>query len=333
VSSEPPVLVTGGSGFLGGALTRRFVELGRPVRALARSTTAAAIVADLGARPIDGDLLDEASLEEAMRGCGTVFHAAGVSAICPRDPAEMFRTNVEGSANVVRAAARAGVRRVVFTSSGAAIGEARGAIGREDTAHRGSYLSRYERSKHLSERRALDLAAELGVDLVCVNPSSVQGPGRATGSTRLLIRLATGRLPVVIDAVVSVVDIADCTDGHLLAEAHGAPGERYLLSGAALSMRDALELLHRVMGRRPRVVFVPGSIALAGARTAELGGRLVRRDPPICLDGARTLVHGHRYDGSRAERELGLRYTPIEDTLRRTLAWLSDLGLTPRPRL
>ena len=131
--------------------------------------------------PSAGDLFDEGALVAGMHGCDTVFHVAGVNAMCLRDPNAMLRTNVDGSASVVQAAARAGVARVVFTSSAATIGEPRGVVGTEDTPHRGTFLSAYERSKFLAERRVLELGAELGVDVVCVNPSSVQGPGPDRG--------------------------------------------------------------------------------------------------------------------------------------------------------
>jgi dihydroflavonol-4-reductase len=324
-----PVLVTGGSGFLGGALLERLVAQGRDVRALARSHESAAAVTGRGARAIPGDVLDPASLRTATRGCDTVFHLAGLGSICRRDPRPLLRTNVDGSTNVVRAAALEGVGRVIHTSSGAAIGEAKGTVGREETQHRGSYLSTYERSKYLAERRVLALGAELDLDVVCVNPSSVQGPGRTSGSARLLIRLARGRLPVAIDTTVSIVDIDDCIEGHLQAETRGARGERYLLSGAALSIREAVELLRRIAGRPRRLRFLPGWVALGAAGAVELGAQALRADPPFCLDAARTLVHGHRYDGSRATRELGVRYTPVEETLRRTLSWFAERGLVP----
>jgi dihydroflavonol-4-reductase len=241
----------------------------------------------------------------------------------------MLRTNVDGTANVVRAAANAGVARVVVTSSAAAIGERRGTVGREDSPHRGSYLSAYERSKHLGERAALDLGRELGVDVVCVNPSSVQGPGRTGGSAQLLLRLLNGRLPALVDTTISLVDVADCTRGHVLAETAGAAGERYVLNGATIPAREAVELLRRLWGRPRRVRWVPASVAAAGGALVEVGGRLTRREVPVCREAVRTLLHGHRYDGSRAERELGLRYTPLATTLERTLAWYADRGLVP----
>ncbi len=323
------VLVTGGSGFVGGAILERLVVEGREVRGLARSEEAARTIAERGAIPVRGDVLDLASLVEAMRGCEVVYHAAGVNAMCLRDPRPMYRANVEGSGNVVRAAVATGVRRLVHTSSAAAIGEAPGTVGREDSPHRGWYLSHYERSKHLAERRVLAWARTLGLDVVCVNPSSVQGPGRTGGTARLLLDLANGRLPVLVDTVVSIVDVADCVEGHLLAETRGRAGERYVLSGFSLSMREAVELLRRLCGEPRRVRFAPRWVARAGGELAEPLRMLTRRELPLCRESARTLLHGHRYDGSRAERELGLRYTSMEETVRRTLAWYAERGLAP----
>jgi len=326
-----PAFVTGGSGFVGGALLERLVADEREVRALARSDEAAAIVSERGATPAAGDVLDLEGLAGAMQGCEVVFHAAGVNAMCLRDPRPMLRANVEGSGNVIVAARRAGVRRVVYTSSASAIGEPHGTVGREDSPHRGSFLSSYERSKYLAERRVLAWSEGLGVDVVCVNPSSVQGPGRTGGSARLLLDLANGRLPALVDVTLSIVDVADCTQAHLLAEERGSPGERYVVSGVTLTVREAVELLRAVAGVPERARFVPSWVVRAGGSTVEAVARLARRDPPVCREAVRTLLHGHRYDGSRAERELGLRYTPLEETLIRTLTWYAERGLTPPP--
>jgi len=324
--------VTGGSGFVGGALLEALVAADREVRALARTKDAMAAVQARGGRPVRGDVLDLGSLVEAMRGCEVVFHAAGVNAVCLRERRPIYRVNVEGSGNVIRAAKATGVGRVVYTSSAAAIGEARGSVGREDTPHRGTYLSHYERSKHLAERRVLTWAHALEVDVVCVSPSSVQGPGRTGGSARLLLDLVNGRLPVLVDTPISIVDVADCTQGHLLAELHGRAGERYLLNGISVTARQAVALLREMTGGSPaRAWFVPGWVVRAAGELAEAAGAIGRRDLPLCREAARTLLHGHRYDGSRAERDLGLRYTPLEETLRRTLVWYAERGLAPPP--
>jgi dihydroflavonol-4-reductase len=324
------VFVTGASGLIGGALAARLVERGDEVLALARSEQAAARVARLGARPVRGDVLDEDVLAAGMRGCDVAFHIAGVNVLCPTDRRPLFAANVEGARAAVRAAAAAGVRRLVFTSSAATLGEPSGTVADEDTAHRGWYLSAYEESKTQGERAALAEAEAAGVDLVCVNPSSVQGPGRVRGTGRILLALLNGRLRVFIDTRISLVDIADCVSGHLLAAQHGATGRRYLLNGVTLTSQQAFDLLERVGGLPARPRIVPGAAARVAGVLVEGAFRVARRRPPLCREMVRTILHGHAYDGSRAERELGLRYTPPEETLGRTVKWAQDAGLIGR---
>ena len=265
-----------------------------------------------------------------MRGCEVVYHAAGVNALCLRDPSPMFDVNVEGSRNVVHAAAAAGVRRVVYTSSGAALGEARGTVGTESSPHRGWFLSGYERSKFEAEHAVLSAARETGTDVVCVNPASVQGPGRATGSTKLLLDYLNGKLRAIVESTISLVDIADCTEGHVLCEARGEPGERYVLSGATLTVREGIQLLERITGVNEPVRALPPALATAAAVAVETAARLRGRNPRVCRDLVRTALHGHAYDGSRATRELGLTYTPLEETIRRTVDWFGAAGLIDR---
>jgi dihydroflavonol-4-reductase len=327
VTVTGPAFVTGGSGFVGGALLARLVADGREVRALARSAEASSSVEAAGARPVRGDLFDVAALLEGMRGCVTVFHVAGVNAMCVKDPRNMLHTNVEGSDAVVRAAAAVGARRLVLTSSAATIGEATGVVGREDTPHRGTFLSEYERSKFLAEQRVLAVAEELDIEVVRLNPSSVQGPGRTGGSARILFRLVDARLPFIVDTHLSIVDIDDCTQAHISAESRGTPGQRYVVSGASLTTRRTVELVRAVAGRPRRVIRLPRGVVSAAGALASGFTAVTGRSTPFCTELARTLLHGHRYDGSLATRELGLNYRPIEDTIERTLRWCADLGL------
>jgi dihydroflavonol-4-reductase len=322
-----PAFVTGGSGFVGGAILRRLVTEGREVRALARSDAASDRIRSIGGTPVRGNVLDETRLPAAMAGCVTVFHVAGVNTPCTRDPAGMERTNVDGTVAVVRAAARAGAARVVFTSSASTIGEAPGTVGHEQTPHRGWFLSPYERSKTIAERQALRVAQELGLDLVCVNPSSVQGPGRTGGTAQLLLRAANADRIVLVDTSVSFVDVQDCVAGHLLAEAGGRPGHRYLLSGASLPVRDLVTAVRERAGGPRRVTWIPRWVARAAVPLSAAAWVFSSHDPPVCPAMLRTLLHGHRYDGSRAERELGLRYTSIEDTVTRSIGWYREHGL------
>jgi dihydroflavonol-4-reductase len=321
------VFVTGGSGVVGGALVASLVARGDEVHALARSDAATAVVQRLGAHPVHGDALDADALARGMEGCALAFHVAGVNALCVKDPEAMRRVNVDGAVLAVQAAKRAGVPRLVHTSSAATVGEEPGAIGNEDTVHRGWFLSTYEQTKTEGERAALAAAAEIGQDVVSVNPSSVQGPGRASGTGRILLAFLDGRLRVFVQTYVSMLDIGDCVEGHLLAAERGVPGERYLLNGMTLTISEALALAADVAGvqRSPRLV--PRAVATVAAGAVEGAFRLARRSPPVCREMVRTLLHGHRYDASRAERELGLRYTPPRETVRRTVEWARSEGL------
>jgi dihydroflavonol-4-reductase len=324
------VFITGASGFIGGALLTRLHDRGDEVTALARSDTAAAALEDR-ARVVRGDVLDENALTSAMEGCELAYHVAGVNTLCPTDPAELIHVNVRGTEAVVRAAARAGLRRVVLTSSAAALGEAEGSIGSEDSPHRGWYLSSYERSKHEGELAAFAAAEHAGIELVSVNPSSVQGPGRTGGTGRIMIAYLNGRLRAFVDTRLSLVDIRDCVEGHVLAAEHGRPGERYVLNGVAMTTRDALKTIAGITGVSDRIVFLPAPLASAGAALAEAGFRVARRTPPVCREMVRTMLHGHLYDGSKATRELGLTYTPVRDTFVRTVEWALAHGLVKRP--
>jgi dihydroflavonol-4-reductase len=189
--------------------------------------------------------------------------------MCSPDPDYMDLVNIQGTRNVLAACQSAGVGRLIHTSSAAAIGEPHGTVGSETSNHRGSYLSRYERSKHLSERALLGEADDL--DVVVVNPSSVQGPGRATGTGRLLLDVLNGKLPFLVETTVSVVDIDDCSAGHLLAAERGRRGERYILSGASVTIGEALDLLRAAIGRQVEPKFAPGWLVSIGAGAVEAG--------------------------------------------------------------
>jgi dihydroflavonol-4-reductase len=325
------VFVTGASGLIGGALLSRLHERGDAVVALARSDAAAAALGERADDVVRGDVLDEDAVAAGMTGCELAYHVAGINTLCAVDPAPLFHVNVGGAETVVRAAARARVGRVLLTSSAAALGEEHGTVGREDSPHRGSYLSAYERSKHDGEVAALAAARRAGVELVCVNPSSVQGPGRSGGTGRILIAYLNGRLRAFVDTCISLVDIRDCVEGHVLAAERGRPGERYVLSGASLTSREALEIISDLTGVADRVRILPPPVATAAAAAVEAGFRLVRRSPPVCREMVRTMLHGHRYDGSRAARELGLVYTPVRETFARTVEWAIAQGLIRRP--
>jgi dihydroflavonol-4-reductase len=321
------VALTGGSGLVGGHLLSALVAGGTTVRALVRSEEAASKVASLGAEPFVVDLFDHDAVRDAAWRAGVMYHVAGVNRTCVRNPSEMDHVNIDGTRSVIHASADAGVGRVVYTSSAAAIGERRGIVGNEEIVHGGDYLSPYARSKHLAEIAAFEQAEASGIDLVSVNPSSVQGPGRSGGSARILLRVLRSRRPYLTDTYISIIDINDCTAGHIAAAERGRAGERYLLSGATLSVREAVELVEEVSG----VAIHPRWLSESAVRN--LGRPLARAiavfkpDADVCPALIDTLLHGHRFDGSRAERELGISYTPVADTFARTIDWFRDEGL------
>jgi dihydroflavonol-4-reductase len=319
--------VTGGTGVIGTALVTALLARGDEVIGLARSDASAQTLGQRGIESVRGETWDEDVMATGMQGCDVAFHVAGVNSLCVADPAPMERANIDGAVAAVRAAAAAGVPRLVHTSSAATIGEPAGAIGTEWTKPRGSYLSTYERTKTEGEEAALAAARETGQDIVCVNPSSVQGPGRAGGTGRFLLLFLDGRLKVFVDTNISLVDIDDCVAGHLLAAERGVAGERYLLSGIRLTVTEALSLAAQVAGIDAKPRLAPRAVATIGGACVETVFKLRGKRPPVCREMVRTLLHGHRYDGSRAERELGLTYTPAVETLRKTIEWARAEGL------
>ena len=319
------VLVTGGTGVVGQPVIRRLVGSGREVRGLARSEKAAAVLAGLGAVPSAGDIEDPDSLVRAMSGCEVVYDIAGLVSFCPTDPAALYRINVEGTRNVVRAARRAGVRRLIHTSSVSALGEKPGTVGDESTQHTGHYTSHYARSKHQGE---LVARAEAGdMELVVVNPSSVQGAGRKTGTGALLLQAVNGRVKFLVDTPISIVDTEDCAEGHIAAEHRGVAGRRYVLSGFTITLRQVSDLLSELTGRRDPIRFLPRPLLAPLGPVADLIGRRIR-SVPICRETVHLMRYGASYDGSLATRELGLEYRSARETFAGALDSFREAGLT-----
>jgi len=323
------VAVTGGSGVVGSAIVRHLVGDGHEVRALARSPKASETLEGLGARVVHGDVLDTDALGRLVNGSRRVFHVAGVNEMCSRDPARMWRVNVEGSLLVLEAAESAGVERLIHTSSAVTIGEPHGTVGTEGSAHRGHFLSEYERSKTVAERLLFNRSES--TDVIAVNPSSVQGPGRSTGTGAIFLAAARGRIPFLVDTTISLVDIDDCARGHVLAADRGVSGERYILSGAALTVREAEQQIRLILGRRHSPWFLNPTLVKAAAPVADAAARIMGKQSLLCPESARVMLNGHRYDGTKATRELGLDYTPAADTLARTVDWFRSQGALSLP--
>lgn len=319
------VLVTGGTGVVGTPVVHYLVEAEREVRGLARSTESANLLAGMGALPVRGDIGDLDALERAVAGCEVVYHIAGRVSFCPEIPQRLYEANVEGTRNVVRAARRAGVRRLIHTSSVVALGETPGTVGSEATRHRGYYLSHYGRSKHEGEQVALAEAGDM--EVVVVNPSSVQGEGRTAGTGGLLLMAVNGRFRYLVDTPVSIVDTDDCARGHIAAEERGVSGERYVLSGFTITLRQAVALMCDLTGRSYPIRFIPRSLLAPLGPLADLIGRFVS-SVPLCKETLALMRFGASYDGSRATRELGLEYRSPRETFFRALESFRALGLT-----
>ena len=301
------VLVTGGTGVVGQPVIRRLVESGREVRGLARSEEAASVLAGLGAVPSTGDIEDPDSLDRAMSGCEVVYDIAGLVSFCPADPAALYRINVEGTRNVVRAARRAGVRRLIHTSSVVALGERPGTVGDESTVHCGRYASHYSRSKHQGELVALAEAGDM--EVVVVNPASVQGAGRTTGTGDLLLQAVNGRFRYMVDTPISIVDTEDCARGHIAAEQHGVAGRRYVLSSFTITLRQLRDLLCELTGRDYPIRFLPRPLLAPLGPVADLIGRRIR-SVPICRDASDALRRQLRRFPGRPGAGIGVSIRP-----------------------
>jgi dihydroflavonol-4-reductase len=313
------VAITGATGVVGRAVLRHLIGNGHEVRALVHSDKAL----PAGVERAAGDVLDPDSLRGAFRGASTVYHVAGINEMCSVDPGLMERVNVEGTRNVANAAFEAG-SLMVHTSSAAALGERPGEIGNERTVAAGSWPTRYAASKWRAEGVLQNLNHRQPI--VIVNPSSVQGAGRATGTGRLLLALMRGRLRAVVDTRLSIVDIDDCAAGHLLAAERGQPGERYVLNSFSMTMQEAVSVIEAVRGKPLRVVYLPPPLLWVAGGIVGPVFRAARRRSALCPESVRVLLRGQWYDGSKASRDLGLEYTPADVTFRRLQEWAQEKG-------
>lgn len=322
--------LTGATGFIGGAILDRLLREGQRVLTLVRQEEAARRVAAKGAIPILGDLLDPATYRDPLRSCDLLYHGAGVNAFCLRDPSLLYRVNVEGTRRLLEVAGEVGIRRVVYTSSALTIGEPPGQIGKEETPHRGYFFSHYERSKYEAEQVALALARQ-GLPVVVINPSSVQGPGRLHGTARLFLDYLNGNLPCIFGETVSLVYIDDCVEAHLKAEERGRVGERYLVSAPPIALEEFFGMMAELTGLPERPRWIGPTVARALGTVSEWTARLRGQRPRLCRELVQTVLHGPRYDSSKAGRELGIAFLPFREMAARTVAWYVETGHVRRP--
>ncbi len=322
--------LTGATGFIGGAILDRLLREGQRVLTLVRQEEAARRIATKGAIPVLGDLLDPATYRDPLGSCDLLYHVAGVNAFCLHDPTSLYRVNVEGTKRLLTLAGEVGLRRVVYTSSALTIGEPPGQIAKEETPHRGYFLSHYERAKYEAEQMVLAMARQ-GLPVVIINPSSVQGPGRLHGTARIFLDYLNGNLPCIFGETVSLVYIDDCVEAHLKAAERGRVGERYLVSAPPIALEEFFRVIAELTGLTGHPRRIGPSAAFALGIVGEWTARLRGRRPRLCREMVRTILHGPRYDSSKAERELGITFLPLREMATRTVAWYVETGHVRRP--
>ncbi len=324
------ILVTGGSGFLGSAVLRALLARGLTVRALVRPTSPRGNLAGLGCEVVNGDLTDVASLRSALAGVRYVFHVAADYRLWAPDPSELLRVNVEGTRNLAREALGAGVERMVYTSSVAALRVAGALAPVDETAYLDpdEAIGAYKRSKTLAEREIQLMVQREGLPAVIVNPTTPIGPRdiRPTPTGRILVDAARGRIPAYVDTGLNFVHVEDVAAGHLLAFEHGRVGERYILGGENLSLRDLLTTVADLSGRRSPRIRLPRAPLFPLAMGAEAVARLTGREPLLTLDGLRMSRHRMFFTSDKAVRELGYRSRPYQEGVRDALAWFQNAG-------
>jgi dihydroflavonol-4-reductase len=328
-SSSRPTLVTGGTGFLGAHIVRALLRRGERPRCLVRATSDRRNLEGLPVEIVNGDLTDVASLQRATKGAASVFHCAADYRLYVRDPREIYASNVEGTRNVLRTAAEAGVARVVYTSSVGTLGlDRNGQPANEETpVAPADMVGHYKRSKFMAERVAQEWALQ-GLPLVIVNPSTPVGEldAKPTPTGQILVRFLNRRMPAYVETGLNLVDVRDVAEGHLLAADKGRVGERYILGHRNMTLKEILDTLARLSGLPAPRLRVPHWIPLAVAAVDTSLARLVGRTPEIPIEGVRLSRHRMFFDAGKAVRELGLPQTPIEEALERAVRWFRENG-------
>jgi dihydroflavonol-4-reductase len=323
-------LVTGATGFVGSHVARQIVNAGHSVRIFVRRNSNLMLLEGLSVERAEGDLLDRSSLERAMQGIRRVFHVAADYRLWARNPEEIYQSNVEGTRLLLEAARRAGVERVIYTSTVAtiAVPTADGRLPNEQArATLEQMIGHYKRSKFLAEIEAVK-AASAGVPVVIVNPTAPVGPGdwKPTPTGRFLLDFLNGKMPAYVDTGLNVVAVEDVAAGHWLAAEHGRIGERYILGGCNMTLKQVLEALGKIAGRPAPRVKMPHGVALAAGYADQWFSRLTGREPQIPLEGVKMSRHRMFVESDKAEKQLGYRPTSAEGALERAVRWYQEHG-------
>jgi dihydroflavonol-4-reductase len=327
-------LVTGANGFVGCHVVRALAARGTHVRALVRPSADRRALEGLDCELVSGDLRDREAVEHAVRGCDEVYHVAADYRLWVIDEAPMYAANVEGTRNVISAAQAARVRRLIHTSTVGALGIGADGLGREDTpVTLEAMVGPYKRSKFLAEQEAIK-AATAGIPVVIVNPSTPIGPldYKPTPTGRIIVDFLNRRMPAYVETGLNLVAVEDCARGHLLAAERGRIGEKYILGGENLTLKEILGRLSRLSGLAAPRLRLPFAIALGFAFGAEAIARTVTHRPPrASMTEVRMARKKMFFDSAKARAELGYAPAPIDDALHRAISFFRASGLAQSP--
>lgn len=322
-------LVTGATGFIGSAVVRRLLRYGHAVRVLVRSGSDMRNLRGLDVQPVFGDLTDRPALERAVAGCAALLHVAADYRLWVPDPRPMYRTNVLGTIDILRAAADAGVRRMVYTSTVGALGlTADGTAADELTPVRPkSMVGHYKRSKYMAEMEVRRLAREQGLPVVIVNPSAPVGPRdiKPTPTGRMILEAVRGTMPAYVDTGLNIVHVDDVAEGHCLALARGTIGERYILGGENMTLKDILAIVCIEAKHRPPRIRLPHLMVLPIAFGAERWARFTgAKEPLVTVDGVLLARKKMFFSHQKSRRELGYLPRPATEALRDAVRWFRE---------
>ena len=322
-------LVTGATGFVGGAVARALRRAGVDVRVLVRSKSDNQNISGLDVERVEGNLLDPASLRTALGGCQQLYHVAAYYALWAKDPSVFYDVNVTGTRHVLTAARLAGIERTVYCSTIGAIGlPPDGGLGTEETpVSLDQMAGHYKRSKYLAEQEVLTFARQ-GLPVVIVNPSAPVGAGdvKPTPTGQVIVDFMKGRMPAYIETGMNIVDVDDVAAGHLLAMEKGRQGERYILGCKNLMLKDVFDILSKLTGVKAPSLRLPRSAVLPLAYINQWIANLTGQPPRIPLEGVKMAKYRMHYDCSKAVRELGIPQTPPETALEKAVRWFRSHG-------
>ncbi|MBV9610161.1 MAG: NAD-dependent epimerase/dehydratase family protein [Acidobacteria bacterium] len=324
------VLVTGATGFVGSHVARVLSQQGCDLRLLVRASSPTANIDDIAAERVGGDLRDPISLRSAASGCELVFHVAADYRLWTPVPDELYRSNVMGTRSLLQAAKEVGVRRVVYTSSVATVGfTGNGHAADEDSpVSLDDMIGHYKRSKYMAERAAME-AARSGLDVVIVNPTTPVGERdiKPTPTGQIIVDFLRRKFPAYVETGLNLVDVVEVARGHVAAAEKGRTGERYILGGEDLSLKQILDRLSAITGLPSPRVKLPYAVALvAGAADTFFTGVLRKREPRVNLDSVRMGRKKMFASSEKAERELGWKIVPVDSALERAVDWFRANG-------